>query len=182
MLECIKTCGKCGLRMNQPPLLDDEKECDVFFVGLSAKKVASADEKPLSPGAISGKILLALESECGGITAYKTNLVKCLPLDDSGKLRYPSKIEMDVCAPNLAKEIEALRPKIVFLLGSKVAEAVAQFFSLKFEKFDGFEYKVYERQNVSFAPVHHPSYVHVYKRKEVSKYIEKLGAIVQNHC
>ena len=38
MIEQIRRCQKCGLCFNQKPLLDTEKECQVFWVGLSAKK------------------------------------------------------------------------------------------------------------------------------------------------
>lgn len=39
MIEQIRRCQKCGLCFNQKPLLDTEKECHVFWVGLSAKKI-----------------------------------------------------------------------------------------------------------------------------------------------
>ena len=54
------------------------------------------------------------------MSTYKTNLVKCLPLTEQQKLRYPSKKEMDKCFDNLVSEINAMSPKIVFLLGEKV--------------------------------------------------------------
>ena len=49
MIEQIRRCQKCGLCFNQKPLLDVEKECQVFWVGLSAKKKKSNKEIPLSP-------------------------------------------------------------------------------------------------------------------------------------
>ena len=48
MLEDIRTCSKCGLCNNQRPLLDSERPCQVFWVGLSAKKITSEEERPLS--------------------------------------------------------------------------------------------------------------------------------------
>lgn len=56
---------------------------------------------------------------CNEVSTYKTNLVKCLPLTEQQKLRYPSKKEMDKCFDNLVSEINAMSPKIVFLLGEK---------------------------------------------------------------
>ena len=55
MIEQIRRCQKCGLCFNQKPLLDTEKECQVFWVGLSAKKMESDEEVPLSPETNTGR-------------------------------------------------------------------------------------------------------------------------------
>ena len=46
----------------------------------------------------------------GNPTTYKTNLVKCLPLTEEQKLRYPNKKEIDSCYEHLAEEIQELSP------------------------------------------------------------------------
>lgn len=56
MIEQIRKCQKCGLCFNQRPLLDLEKECQVFWVGLSAKKW-SLIEAPLSPETNTGMLI-----------------------------------------------------------------------------------------------------------------------------
>ena len=38
MIEQIRRCQKCGLCFNQKPLLDVEKECQVFGWGFQPKK------------------------------------------------------------------------------------------------------------------------------------------------
>ena len=38
MLEQIRKCQKCGLCFNQKPLLDEEKECQVFLGRSFCKK------------------------------------------------------------------------------------------------------------------------------------------------
>ena len=124
MIEQIRRCQKCGLCFNQKPLLDVEKECQVFWVGLSAKKKKSNKEIPLSPETNTGMVIQRIEEVCGEVTTYKTNLVKCLPLTEEQKLRYPNKKEIDSCYEHLAEEIQELSPKIVFLLGGKVSSAV----------------------------------------------------------
>lgn len=90
MIEQIRRCQKCGLCFNQKPLLDVEKECQVFWVGLSAKKKKSNKEIPLSPETNTGMVIQRIEEVCGEVTTYKTNLVKCLPLTEEQKLRYPN--------------------------------------------------------------------------------------------
>ena len=82
MLKKISKCKKCKLYFNQKPLLDIEKKSEIMWVGLSAKKVASNVEGPLSTKTSSGKILREIETGLKNkFKTYKTNLVKCLPLD-----------------------------------------------------------------------------------------------------
>lgn len=121
-------------------ILNVEKECQVFWVGLSAKKKKSNKEIPLSPETNTGMVIQRIEEVCGEVTTYKTNLVKCLPLTEEQKLRYPNKKEIDSCYEHLAEEIQELSPKIVFLLGGKVSSAVEKHLKINFEKWDEFKY------------------------------------------
>ena len=96
-----------------------------------------------------------------------------------GKLRYPTKKEINFCLPNLCSEIDELSPEIVFLLGNKVIDAISKFYSLTFDKWDEFEYTVKRYKNIYFVPVHHPSYIYVYKRKRIDEYVSGLERIIQ---
>lgn len=178
MLESIKECNKCGLCKYQPPLVDDANFCKVFWVGLSAKKRTCESERPLSPTTNSGKIICEVEERCTGISTYKTNLVKCVPLDEQMKLRYPNKKEIDVCFPNLKWEIKDLRPRIVFLLGDKVAKAIGRHLGLAFEPWNGFNYKYTLYEETYYVPIHHPSYIHVYKRKQIDEYVLSVESLI----
>lgn len=178
MLESIKECNKCGLCQNQSPLMDDTNICKVFWVGLSAKKITFESEKPLSSTTNSGKLICDVEERCAGISTYKTNLVKCVPLDEQMKLRYPNKKEIDICFPNLEGEIKNLRPRIVFLLGDKVAKATSRHLGLVFEPWNGFNYKYALHEGAYYVPIHHPSYIHVYKRKQIDEYISGVEQLV----
>jgi DNA polymerase len=72
------------------PLLDKKCKADVFWVGLSAKKVEDIENDiPLSNDTNSCKIINRIESRFDEEIFYRTNLVKCVPLDWQGKLRYP---------------------------------------------------------------------------------------------
>lgn len=179
MFDIIMKCQKCDLCKNQLPLLDYVKECSVFFVGLSAKKIILGNDKPLSSSTISGAILHDLEKDCTGIKIYKTNLVKCLPLDNFGKLRYPSKKEINLCIPNLCMEIDTLSPQIIFLLGNKVTNAVGEYYSLSLKKWYQFNYTATKYKKTFFVPIHHPSYIYVYKRKQINEYIKGIKKIIK---
>lgn len=82
MIKQIRDCQKCGLCINQKPLLDTEKQCQVFWVGLSAKKAITNTEIPLSPETNTGMVIQKIENSCCNVVTYKTNLVKCLPLTE----------------------------------------------------------------------------------------------------
>ena len=114
MIEQIRRCQKCGLCFTQKPLLDTENECHFFWIGLSAKKMESDEEVPLSPETNTGMLIQKIEELCGEVITYKTNLVKCLPLTEEQKLRYPNRKEIDSCFEHLVGEIQVMSPKIVF--------------------------------------------------------------------
>lgn len=178
MVREMRTCEKCNLCKNQQPLLDDMKKCQVFWVGLSAKMVTADDERPLSPTTNSGKLICNVEEQCSGIETYRTNLVKCVPLDERQKLRYPNKREMDLCFPNLENEIKELFPRIVFLLGDKVATTISKQFNINFNRWDNFNYTFKEHNGTYYIPIHHPSYIYVYKRKQIESYINGILKII----
>lgn len=167
MIEQIHECQKCGLCFNQKPLLDEEKKCQIFWVGLSAKKITDNIEVPLSPETNTGMLIQKVENLCSNVIAYKTNLVKCLPLTGEQKLRYPNKKEIDSCFENLLKEIHTMSPKIVFLLGEKVYSSVGKHLNIDFEKWKDFEYHYKKYKKIYYVPIHHPSYIYVYKRKKL---------------
>ncbi len=178
-LERIRYCEKCKLCCNQRPLMDRCSECQVLWVGLSAKKALHDDEIPLSIETNSGAVIHEVEMLLEDVKCYKTNLVKCLPLDEKSKLRYPNQKEIDACFANLEEEIAELSPKIVFLLGEKVYSSVGKHLNLSFDRIDGFSYHYVKRNNVYYVPIQHPSYIYVYKRKEMEHYINGIKQIAQ---
>ena len=44
-LEKLRKCNNCSLCLNQRPLLDTPRNCDIMRVGLSAKKVDDIKKK-----------------------------------------------------------------------------------------------------------------------------------------
>jgi DNA polymerase len=179
VLDKIKKCKKCNLCKNQKPLLDNHFAADIMWVGLSAKLVNDVDtDIPLAIDTNSGKLISAIEANCDGFTFYKTNLVKCLPVDVNDKLRYPTKKEIDLCIGNLMMEIDDIQPKIVFLLGNKVSKAVESKLGLKFSGLNEYNYKIYEKDGTVYVPVHHPSYISVYKRKFCVQYYSGIKNVI----
>ena len=164
----ISKCKNCKLCKNQKPLLDKSTSCDIMWVGLSAKKVEDIHKTiPLCNDTNSGKIIEKIENRLNEFKFYKTNLVKCLPLDKNNKLRYPTTEEMKSCIENLLLEINYFNPKFIFLLGKKTYN---------------FIYKYFVDNNISTDKIYyieHPSYIYIYKRKFIENYIEKIKNICQ---
>jgi DNA polymerase len=164
---------------NQLPLLDKVDECDVMWVGLSAKEVINVMEDiPLSVTTKSGELISKIETEVKKCKYYKTNVVKCLPLDGEGKLRYPTRKEMDLCIVNLFREIEVLKPRLVFLLGKNVIKAFESNIHMEFDGFKDYDYKMYQVGKMNIIPIHHPSYISVYKVKSKETYIESVKNLI----
>jgi uracil-DNA glycosylase len=178
-----KVCRACGLYLNQLPATDRKRKVDVFWVGLSAVAFSDDEEKlPLSPLTRSGSLVADIEKPYKTSMAfYKTNLVKCLPLKQD-KIRYPLQHEMEKCFPNLINEIETLKPRIVFLLGKQVASFVLSKIGIeRFSLHENFKCTSFQMGKVIFVPIHHPSFILVYKRKFLNDYIVEIQSLMSSH-
>lgn len=154
----------------------------MFWVGLSAKLSTCENERPLSPTANSGSLLCHVEEKCTGISMYRTNLVKCVPLNEQGKLRYPNKKEISICMPHLENEIFELSPKIVFLLGGQVANAISQKYSITFEKLHEFDYTAQNLMAfILFRFIIHPTFMFL-SVSESGSILIALEALLINRC
>lgn len=173
-LKKIQACKNCELCKHQKPLVQCSYKADCFWVGLSAVKTSDDKDIPLSPTTNTGKLIQQIEFFANGSTFHKTNVVKCVPLNND-KIRYPSKQEMKKCFSHLEDEINVLKPKVVFLLGKQAASFVLNEYGINECEFDDdFSYKTYTVKGCKFVPVHHPSYILVYKRKQIDKYIQAI--------
>ncbi len=152
------------------------KQIQVMFVGLSAKP----ETNDLCSSTNTGKIIAAIEDKISErISIYKTNAVKYAPLDKAGKLRYPTNSEMLACLPALSAEITKVAPRIIVPLGGQVSKFLLQHLG-QGEPFSGFSsdfsYETYSLPSWQIMPVHHPSYIWIYKRKKIDKYVEQVGS------
>jgi uracil-DNA glycosylase len=147
-----------------------------MWVGLSAKKVEDVSKTtPLSSDTNSGKLIDHIQSELNEFKFIKTNLVKCLPLDDQLKLRYPTTNEMKMCYSNLQEEIINVKPKVIFLLGMNVTKFILKDKKITINSLDNnYNYSYYRHNDFYYVPIHHPSYIHVYKRKQIELYVQGI--------
>jgi len=150
-----------------------------MWVGLSAKEIGGVDNfTPLHVGTNTGKLVAEIEAQCLNVKFYKTNLVKFPPLDSRKKLRYPTLKECVLCYPELQTEIKVINPQIVLLLGIKTATFVLEQCGLQMPKLS-YEYSVLKYKKRWYVPIHHPSYIMVYKRKEKDQYVKAVKSVIE---
>ena len=158
----ITKCNRCSIVCNQKPLVDILRKSDIMFVGISAKMRETEDEMPLSENTNSGKLIKMIEERLieknNNISCYRSNMVKCVPLNEKGKIRYPDILEIENCIDNLVYELSIVKPKLIVLLGRLVEKHLKK-------KINELGYN-----NIT---IHHPSYIHVYRKKEIEKYVEE---------
>lgn len=158
----IIKCNRCSISYNQKPLIDILRKADIMFVGISAKIKETEDEMPLSENTNSGKLIKIIEErlleENHNISCYRSNMVKCVPLNEKGKIRNPDILEIENCIDNLVYELSIVKPKVIVLLGRLVEKHLKK--------------KIIE-QGYNTITIYHPSYIHVYRKKEIEKYVEE---------
>lgn len=176
-------CKACCLYLNQLPVFEKVNTSHVFWVGLSAIQFHDDIEPlPLSPHTRTGSLIDTIESPLRKeINFYKTNLVKCLPLKN-GKIRYPSDYEMEKCFLNFKYELKELKPSIVFLLGKQVSSFIMKKVNIiDFKLSESFRYQIIYFDGILFVPIHHPSYILIYKRKIIHKYIKSIRLLLKKY-
>lgn len=155
------------------------KNANVMWVGLSDKKtIGLKKSEPLNADTNTGKLVAEIEAQCPPTSFYRTNLVKFPPLDSDGKLRYPTPDECALCYPELLTELQEVNPRVVFLLGNRTAAFVFNQLGLKMPKLS-YEYQTFKHGGVWYVPIHHPSYIMVYKRKEKEQYIQAVKSVIE---
>lgn len=158
----ITKCNRCSISCNQKPLMDILRKSDIMFLGISAKMKETEDEMPLSENTNSGKLIKMIEErllkENNNISCYRSNMVKCVPLDKEGKIRYPDNLEIENCIDNLVYELSIVKPKVVVLLGRLVEKHLK---------------KKINELGYNTITIYHPSYIYVYRKKEIEKYVEE---------
>lgn len=158
----ITKCNKCDISCNQKPLIENLRKSDIMFLGISAKIKEKEDEMPLSENTNSGKLIKMIEErlleENNNLLCYRSNMVKCVPLNEKGKIRYPDNLEIENCIENLVYELNIVKPKVVVFLGRLVEKHLKK--------------KIMEL-GYNVITIYHPSYIYVYRKKEIEKYVEE---------
>lgn len=161
MTDTIIRCRKCNLYKTQIPFTDRNTKADIMLVGISSKIKKYEDEIPFDPRTRSGKLVDRMDATAQkyGWRIYRTNLVKCPPTGEDGKLRYPDEKEIADCFGHILKEIETVDPKLIFLLGNIVIKTVLRKWKLMPETDRRTSFLTYKYDGRIFAASRHPSYI-----------------------
>jgi len=109
---CLR-CGLCSTRTNAVPGSGDVA-AEIMFVGEAPGRREDMLGEPFV-GAAGTRLSGALER--AGLSrskVYITNVVKCRPPDN----RVPTAAEREACSEYLRREIAAIRPRIICILGN----------------------------------------------------------------
>jgi DNA polymerase len=146
----------------------------IYFVGLSAKPMC----EHLAPETRTGNIIEQIIHHLPSVKTIKTNLVKTPPIDQEGKLRYPNPNEMKIGWDELQNEMNQTFPNLLVTLGQQVSFFLRSQMGVQPAKPQlpaDFSYESYLSQSKSnILSIHHPSFVFVYRRKDIENYVENV--------
>jgi DNA polymerase len=115
---CTK-CGLCKTRTNAVPG-KGRMDSDIVFVGEAPGRTEDARGEPFV-GAAGKRLTDALEKNgLSRDSVYITNVVKCRPPNN----RVPTGEERAMCMRYLEAELEAIRPKVVCVLGNTASSSL----------------------------------------------------------
>lgn len=152
-----------------PVIGEGSHDSKIMFIGEAPGKNEAKSGKPFC-GA-SGKILdeLLKHIDLDRKTVYVTNIVKDRPPQN----RDPKKEEIELYAPFLDRQIEAIKPKVIATLGRFSMEYILKKYGLEDElgiistmHGKSFEIETKEGTKLHVIPLYHPA-VAVYNRNQL---------------
>ena len=119
----VRSCVKCPLHLSREERRPGEGPPDASIMIVGEAPGRNEDEQGRPFVGAAGRNLDDLLSEVGVSrgSVFITNTVKCRPPAN----RRPARNELDTCHPYLRRQIEAIAPKVIVLLGDA---AVKEFF------------------------------------------------------
>lgn len=129
-VEKWKDCTRCKLHETRKKivLLRGDIPCDLLFIGEAPGKNENLLGYPFAGPA--GNLLfrmIADAKEQSGVTVRMafTNLVACIPVDETGKkVHEPEKECVDACRDRLVEFVRIAKPKAIVLVGKEAAKYI----------------------------------------------------------
>lgn len=175
-LEQSNSKGAAAQDIIASPGPSPSEELRVFWIGVSAQRNERGSRTPpltseTPTGAIIDQIIAACTPE---LPHTKLNLVDRVLLDESGRLRPPTKDELAAAFRRMLRLMRQNRGALFIFLGNYIRD----FFQSHEGKGKLNLYTVYDIGTARAAFVHHPSYVRVYKYKKMAEYTSKVASLV----
>jgi DNA polymerase len=169
--EEINECKRCKLK--------DYRKNIVFGKGNEKAKLMLIGEAPGNEEDIRGEPFVGMAGELltkmlkaidlNREDVYITNVVKCHP----PKNRNPAPDEIEACKPFLVKQIEAIKPKIIWALGSISAKTLLN----SEKKISELRGKLHRyNEIIKLIPTYHPAFLlrNPYKKREAWEDIKMI--------
>ncbi len=151
-----RNCIPCELRRENPHV----SKFDILFVGEAPGKTEVEEDFPFigRSGQLLRRAIKYAKKEKRNIGF--TNVVRCLPLNASREIRYPSRREVGFCRQFLDRDIEQTDPDVIVLLGRAPLEAFppSRDFSVSEERGNWRKLEIAGRERIVFS-TWHPAYV-----------------------
>ncbi len=152
--EAISSCHLCELSKSRTKSVFGEGnlDADVMFIGSKPSATEDSMGRPFVGRA--GNMLTAMIEKVLHLSrdeVYITNILKCKPLES----RVSISTEIVTCKPYLQKQIELIKPKLIFTLGSTAYKYLTNDES-SFEKVRG---SIIQKESYTIIPTYHPNYL-----------------------
>lgn len=122
VFEGFSTCNRCRLAENRKGSVFGEgpQQARVMFIGFMPEAGDAETGRPYSgnAGEMLTRIIEAMKLDRSRV--YISHVVKCLPVDD----RLPGRWEAKACRRHLLRQIQAVRPELICVLGESAARAL----------------------------------------------------------
>ena len=145
--DCTR-CGLCDGRL-KVVLARGKVPCDVLFVGEAPGESENVIGQPFVGPA--GKLLdsIIVRAIIGhNVTYALTNLVACIPRDDSGtKTSEPDSEAIKACAPRLVEFIKLCNPELIVRVGKLAQDYLTP----------GYKHSIKLEREYKFADITHPA-------------------------
>jgi DNA polymerase len=172
-------CRRCKLHLGRRTLVFGEgnEKAELMLIGEGPGYDEDVQGRPFvgKAGQLLTKILQSIDIQRE--TAYITNIVKCRPPQN----RVPEPDEIKSCRPFLLDQIRAIRPRIIFALGSVSSQALlgtdAKITAIRGKVFD---FPGEDFEGIRIIPTYHPAYLlrNPEKKREVWEDVKRIAMIL----
>jgi len=159
LVEAVLECRRCPLHKVRKRAVPGEgpPSTTVMLIGEAPGRREDEEGRPFVGPA--GRILDELLNQTGisRRRVYISNVVKCIPLTADGKVRTPSRLEVEACSPYLDAQMEIIHPRIVVTLGGTSTKHVFEKLGVQPGEVSKVHGRIFQSSRFQLMPTYHPA-------------------------